>query len=110
MLLGLAIAGGLTGWIVGRLQRRRWWLIALAVPLPFWLYLPAAAFILSDGGPDVLLWWVTGLIVLGLPMLSWIVPAGLGVLLARGKRRISPHTPDAGDAPDNQTSQPEQTR
>ena len=83
ILLALAVVGGLVGWFVGGLKRRRRWLTALALGLPFWLYLPVTIPVLISGGVQALGWWLMGLGMLGFPMAAWIIPSGIGYAVSR---------------------------
>jgi hypothetical protein len=83
VLLGLAVVGGILGWVIGSLKRRRWWLAAVCIPLPFWLYLPVAIPVVISEGVKALGWWLIGLAMLGFPIMAWIIGAGIGFAVAR---------------------------
>lgn len=83
ILLSLAVVGGLGGWFVGSLKRRRWWPAVVWVPLPFWLYLPLTAFAVFTEGGQGFVWWLIGLAMLGFPILAWAIPAGFAFAVAR---------------------------
>lgn len=90
VLIGLAIAGALSGWLLGSLKRRRRWLIALVVPFPLWLYLPLSLPAGILGSERGLFTWLEMLAMLGYPMLSWTIPAAFGVLIARRDSKRAP--------------------
>lgn len=86
-LLGLSVVGGLGGWLIGRLTKRRWPLVAW-IPLPLWpclLLLLPAGFL---GGVEGLINWLIIVAMLGYPIAAWTIAAGLCALLARHGRRL----------------------
>lgn len=83
ILLGLAAVGGLGGWLLGSLKRRRRWPAVLWIPLPLWLCLPLAVPAAILGGVRGLMEWLMVVGILGYPIAAWIIPAAIGLAVAR---------------------------
>lgn len=89
ILLGLAAVGGLGGWLLGSLKRRRRWPAVLWIPLPLWLCLPLAVPAAILGGVRGLMEWLMVVGILGYPIAAWIIPSAIGFAVARFGDRLA---------------------
>ena len=82
-LLGLAVVGGIGGWFIGGLKRRRRWPAIIWILLPLWIALPLAIPAAILGGARGLLEWLMVVGILGYPIAVWILPAALAFAVTR---------------------------
>ncbi|MFC7380229.1 hypothetical protein [Brevundimonas sp. GCM10030266] len=83
ILLGLAVVGGLGGWFVGNLKRKRRWLAISWILLPLWLAILLAIPVTFLAGGRGLMEWLMIIGILGYAIAAWIIPAALAFAVAR---------------------------
>ncbi len=90
LLFALPVIALASSWLVGRFTRgRTQWALLVAILLAPVLVHTAAMLLLKAAAGGFWLWWIAGLAMVGIPLLLWLMLAGIGFDLGRRASRAA---------------------